>query len=82
MEPVLCQLYRHNFVPYAEQGLCNDTVSVRLSVRLSIRMFVAARAHSRKPAAGGLLLWARRAGDIHLFIHSFYFAPAISSHKQ
>ena len=43
----------------AEQGLCNGRMSVCLSVRLS----VPARAHSSKPVAAGLLLWARPAGD-------------------
>jgi len=41
---------------YAEQGLCNGTVSVRLSIP--------AWANCRKPAAAGLLLCARRAGDV------------------
>ena len=36
-------------------GLQNGTMSVRLSVP--------AWAHSSKPAAANLLLWARRAGD-------------------
>jgi len=40
---------------YAEQGLRDGTVSVRLSVP--------AWTHSSKPAAARLLLWARRAGD-------------------
>ena len=37
---------------YVEQGLCNGVVFVRQSVP--------AWAHSNKPAASGLLLWARR----------------------
>jgi len=32
--------------------------------RYGVRPSVPAWAHSRKPAAAGLLLWARRAGDI------------------
>ena len=35
----------------------------------SIRPSVPARAHSSKPAAGGLLLWARPAGDIDRLLH-------------
>jgi len=31
---------------------------------VSIRLSVPAWAHSSKPAAAGLLLWAQRAGDI------------------
>ena len=37
---------------------------VRPSVCLSVDMSVPARAHSSKPAAASLLLWARFAGDI------------------
>jgi len=47
---------------YAQQGIRNGTVSVHLSVP--------ARAHSSKPAAAGLLLWARRAGDISRLLHA------------
>jgi len=36
----------------------------RYGVRPSVRQSLPARAHSSKPAAAGLLLWARRAGDI------------------
>jgi len=53
---------------YSEQGLCICRVSVRLSacpsVRPSICLSVRAWAHGRKPAAVGLLLWARPAGYI------------------
>ena len=36
---------------------------VRLSVRLSVLLSITTWAHSSKPAAADLLLWARRAGD-------------------
>ena len=36
---------------------------VRLSVRLSVFLSITTWAHSSKPAAADLLLWARRAGD-------------------
>jgi len=39
-------------------------LSIRPSVRLSICLSVPAWAHGRKPAAVGLLLWARPAGYI------------------
>ena len=42
------------------QGLCNCTVSIRLSLRLSVCP-ICRPLHA---AATGLLLWARRAGDI------------------
>jgi len=35
-----------------------------MSVRLSVRLSIAAWADCSKPAAVGLLLWARQAGDI------------------
>ena len=41
-------------------GLCGAGSTKRYGVRLS----VPARAHSSNSAAGGLLPWARRAGDI------------------
>jgi len=47
-------------------------VSVRPSVRLSVRFVrlpAAARAHSSKAAAAGVLLCARRAGDIDRLLH-------------
>jgi len=51
--------------PHNEQGFIrNGTVSVRPSVRLS----VPAWAHSSKPAASGLLLWARQAVNIDLLL--------------
>jgi len=49
-------LYRHTFVPYAEQGLCICRASIRPSVRLSV-------------PAGGFLLWARAARDIDRLLH-------------
>ena len=45
---------------YTERGLCICRASVCQSVRLS----VPARAHSRKPAAAGLLLWSDCAGQL------------------
>jgi len=53
---------------YAQQGMRNGTVSVHLSVP--------ARAHSSKPAAAGLLLWARQAGDISRLLHGWRSAAA------
>jgi len=43
-------------------GLCGAGSTKRYGVRLSLS--VPARAHSSNSAAGGLLPWARRAGDI------------------
>jgi len=42
---------------------------MHLSVRVSVRLSVPAWAHSSKPAAAGLLLWARRTGDISRLLH-------------
>jgi len=50
----------------AEQGLRSGTVSVRLSVPC----------HSSKPAAAGLLLLARRAGNIARLLHARRSAAA------
>jgi len=36
----------------------------RYGVRPSVRLSVPARAHSSKPTAAGLLLWARQEGDV------------------
>ena len=41
-----------------------ETILCCPSVRLSFHLSVPASAHSSKPAAAGLLLWARREGDI------------------
>ena len=54
---------------YAEHGLCSGTVSVRPTVCLSWT-------HSSKPVAAGLLLWARRAGDIDQLLHCWRSAAA------
>jgi len=45
----------------AEQGLCNCQASFRLSLPAWL--------HSSKPAAAGLLLWARPKGDIDRLLH-------------
>jgi len=42
---------------------------VRPSVRLSVHLAVPAWVHKSKRAAGGLLLWARRAEDIDRLLH-------------
>jgi len=39
-------------------------VCQRYGIRPSVRLSVPAWAHSSKPAAAGLLLWARQAGDL------------------
>ena len=59
---------------YGEQGLCSSVVSVRLSVP--------AWAHSGKPAAAGLLLWAWRAGDIDRLLHGRRSAAAVGECGQ
>jgi len=47
-----------------------------VSVRLPVRLSVPAWAHSSKPVAAGLLLWARRAGDIDRLLHGQSSAAA------
>jgi len=52
---------------------CSHSVRSRVyerhGVRPSVRLSVPARAHCSKRAAAGLLLWARRAGDIDRLQH-------------
>ena len=57
--------------------LCNGTASVRLSVCLSVSLLVLPRARSSKSAAAGLLLWARRAGNIDRLPHGRRSAAAV-----
>jgi len=48
----------------------------------SVRLSVSTRAYSSKSAAAGLLLWARRAGDIDRLLHSRRSAAAASECEQ
>jgi len=67
-----CGRFRRHAVDYAvfcqyiigtvwQQGLCNGTMPICLSVP--------AWAHSSKPAAAGLVLWARWTGDTDRLLH-------------
>jgi len=58
-------------IVYAERGLCNGTVSVRLSVCPSLWPI-----RPLQQRAAGLLLWARRVGDIDRLLHSRRSAAA------
>ena len=51
------------------QGLCNGTVSVRPSVCLSVCLSVCPIYQPLQQRAAGLLLWARRVGDIDRLLH-------------
>ena len=63
-----CTIFSSNYAH------CPHTMSVYLSgvcspVSPSVRLYVPAWAHSSKPAAAGLLLWARPAGDNDQLLH-------------
>ena len=50
------------------------------SVRLSVRLSVPPWAHGSKPAAVGLLLWARRTGDIDSLLRANAGSATLSAY--
>jgi len=50
--------------------------------RYGVRPSVPAWAHSSKPATAGLLLWARRAGDIDRLLHGRRSAAAACGERM
>ena len=51
-------------------------MQVKTALTVSVRLSVPAWARNSKPAAAGLLLWARRAGDVDRLLHGRRSAAA------